>query len=133
MKVREKIKKIKLKYEYDYVFIEGGTSTIILENKTLKYKHVILRVHNDDVVYYKQLMQSENIWWKKLYYLIESYKYKYLEKYILKKISNFMFISYDEMQKYKKKYKDINAYFLPSAIEFNIIIVFSFNLTDVLV
>lgn len=119
MKVREKIKKIKLKYEYDYVFIEGGTSTIILENKTLKYKHVILRVHNDDVVYYKQLMESENIWWRKLYYLIESYKYKYLEKYILKKISNFMFISYDEMQKYKRKYKDINACFLPSAVEFN--------------
>lgn len=119
MKTRSNLNLLNFNKRYDYVFIEGGTSTIILENKTLKYKHVILRVHNDDVVYYKQLMESENIWWRKLYYLIESYKYKYLEKYILKKISNFMFISYDEMQKYKRKYKDINACFLPSAVEFN--------------
>lgn len=121
MKVRENLKKIDLSYEYyDYVFMEGGTVTLILENKTLKYKHLILRVHNDDSVYYNQLMQSENILWKKLYYLIESYKYKYLYKYIFKRISNCMFISYNEMEKYRKKYINSNICFLPSAVELNL-------------
>lgn len=120
MTSRSGLKNIKLKSIYDYVFIEGGSSAIILDNKTLKYKKAILRSHNNDIAYSKQLMKSEKILWRKLYYFINSFKYKYIDSKIVEKVSNIMFISYDEMQQYKNKYNNINAYFLPSAVDFNL-------------
>lgn len=119
MTSRSGLKNVELKSIYDYVFMEGGVSTIILDNKTLKYKKAILRSHNDDVAYSKQLMKSEKVLWRKLYYFINSFKYKCIDHKIVEKVSNIMFISYDEMKKYKNKYKNINACFLPSAVDFN--------------
>lgn len=110
---------INFKESYDYVFMEGGVSTVVLDNKTLKYTKAILRSHNDDVVYSMQLMKSEKIWWRKLYYLINSFKYKYIDKKIVEKVPNIMFISYDEMIKYKNKYNNINECFLPTAVDFD--------------
>lgn len=119
IKSRNQLKYVNINRKYDYLLIEGTYGISILENKTLKAKKIILRMHNDEEIYFRQLFDSEKIWWKKIYYLSEAYKFKFIDKKIINKISNIMFISYEELNKYKHKYPKINAYFLPSAVNLN--------------
>lgn len=120
IKSRNQLKYIDINREYDYLLIEGTYGISILENKTLKVKKRILRMHNDEAFYFRQLFSSEKIWWKKFYYLLESYKFRIIDKKIIDKIPNIMFISYEELNKYKYKYPKIKAYFLPSAVNLNL-------------
>lgn len=127
IKSRDNLKYINLKNEYDYVLLEGTYVVSILKNKTLRYKKLILRMHNDECVYFRELFQSEKVYWRKIYYWIESYKFNFIDKKIMNKVSNVMFISSDELKKYKNKYHKINSYFLPSAIKLNLKKVFNKN------
>ena len=127
IKSRDNLKYINLKNEYDYVLLEGTYVVSILKNKTLRYKKLILRMHNDECVYFRELFQSEKVYWRKIYYWIESYKFNFIDKKIMNKVSNVMFISSDKLKKYKNKYHKINSYFLPSAIKLNLKKIFNKN------
>ena len=117
LKSREKLKEISLDQFYDYVILQGSYVLPIIQNKTLKYKNIILRMNNDEAVYFKELCKSEKKYWRKLYYYIEAYKFKILDDILIRKIPNIFFVSYDEMIKYKNKYFNINAYFMPTAVD----------------
>lgn len=119
IKSRNKLKDINFEHQYDYVSLETTYVISVLKNKTLKYNKLILRMQNDEFVYFKQLSNSEKTWWKKIYYLMEAYKFRFIDKKIINKISNIMFISHEELKTYKSKYPKIKAYFLPSAISLN--------------
>lgn len=119
IKSRKELETVYFDKKYEYLLIEGTYVISILKNKTLKAKHIILRMHNNESVYFKQLSDSETIWWRKFYYLTEAYKFRFIDKKIINKLSNIMFISYEELKIYKAKYPKINAYFLPSAIPLN--------------
>lgn len=119
LKSRDELKKVQFNRFYDYVILQGSYVLPIIQNKTLNYKNIILRMNNDEAVYFKELCKSEKKHWRKLYYYIESYKFKMLDGILMKEISNIFFVSYDEMIKYKNKYPDINAYFMPTAVDIN--------------
>lgn len=102
---------------YDWVILEGECTLAILSNKSLKYKKIILRMHNDESKYFRELSKSSQTWFKKFYYLSESYKFSWGEPYFIQQIENIMFISLDEKQRYTSKYNIKNACFLPPAID----------------
>lgn len=52
----------------------------ILKNSTLDAKNKLLRVHNDEVVYYKALFNDEKSIFKKIYYFYEMLAFKYNKK-----------------------------------------------------
>ncbi len=108
----------KLKKHYDIVLLEGLYVSQILYNKNLNYKHVIMRMHNNEVKYFKELGMSTNNILKKIYYYTESAKFKIYEKKILPIVKNIMFISYDE-QKYYNSVYNLNDIFLPAVTELN--------------
>lgn len=117
LKSRKSLEDVQLNKLYDYVILQGSYVLPIKRNKTLNYKNIILRMNNDESVYFKELCKSEKKYWKKLYYYIESHKFKILDSLLVKEIPNIFFVSYDEMIKYKSKYSNINAYFMPTAVD----------------
>lgn len=119
LKSRKNLEQIQLSELYDYVIFQGSYVLPIKRNKTLRYKNIILRMNNDESIYFKELCKSEKKYWKKLYYYIESYKFKILDGLLVKEIPNIFFVSYDEMIKYKNRYSEIKAYFMPTAVEMN--------------
>ena len=117
LRSREGLKGVQFNKFYDYVILQGSYVLPIIQNKKLKYKNIILRMNNDEAVYFKELCKSEKKYWRKLYYYIEAYKFKILDTILINKIPNIFFVSHDEMVKYKNKYSNINAYFMPTAVD----------------
>ncbi|MCM0758040.1 glycosyltransferase [Sporomusa sphaeroides DSM 2875] len=116
IKSRCGLKDISLEQEYDFVLLEGQYTSLILDNSTLRAQHFLLRIHNDEPAYFKQLFRSEKLSWAKLYYLLESYKFKLTDPCIFKKVTNMMFISDKEYREAVAKWPQNNCVFLPPSI-----------------
>lgn len=54
------------------ILLEGLHCTGILPQLDLQKRKVVVRMHNEESVYYKELARSESSIWKKLFYLHES-------------------------------------------------------------
>ena len=54
------------------ILLEGLHCTGILPQLDLQKRKVVVRMHNEESVYYKELARSESAIWKKLFYLHES-------------------------------------------------------------
>ena len=76
IKSRVNLKYINFDKKYDYISLEGTYVVSILENESLKVKHKMLRMQNDEAVYFRQLANSEKTYWKKFYYFTEALKWK---------------------------------------------------------
>ncbi len=60
------------------ILLEGLHCTGILPQLDLQKRKVVVRMHNEESIYYKELARSESSIWKKLFYLYES---KLIKKY----------------------------------------------------
>src|SRR6201991_3519439 len=50
------------------ILLEGVHCSYLLQNEKFANRKIILRLHNVEHVYYRQLFKSCNSWWKKIYY-----------------------------------------------------------------
>lgn len=114
---RKSLKYLNLERYYDYVILEGDYVGAILENNTLQYKHVVLRSHNNEIVYFKNLAESTYNIIRKLYYYTDYLKFKKYEPNLLKKIKNVMFVSFEEKQNYDALIQNLNTVFLPTNVD----------------
>ncbi len=106
----------KLPNSYDFVLLEGSPCEAALRNPSLKAKHIILRVHNDEALYFKKLSDSTKNILKSIYYYLESIKFKISDKKLYNKIEHFLFISRDEYSKFHKEHPQKHAIFLPPVV-----------------
>lgn len=113
---RSKLKDIKLNTKYDIVLLESEYVSSILQNKTLSYKKKVLRVHNDEYIYFSNLTESTDNYVKKMYYYIESKKFLKFSDTIFKQMDRLWFISYDEQQMNEKTFNKNNTIHLPPPI-----------------
>jgi len=81
----------------------------------IRTEKVFVRLHNDNVTYFKNLAKSEKNLFKKLYYLSEAFKFFFLEKRLRNKNLVWLPISYEEAKKLKKKFKEVH--WLPVAVD----------------
>lgn len=116
---RRCLKNIKFEKTYDYMILNGSYVYDIVDNPTLKVAHKILRMNNDEAIYFRGLAQATSSWVKKIYYYWESRKFKAFDETLIKKIPNVMFVSHDELKDYKRKYPWMNGCFLPTAVSLN--------------
>ena len=116
MASRKKLRNLKLNKKYDYMILNGSYIYDIIHNPTLDVKHKILRMNNDEGVYFKGLGRATKSLYKKIYYYWESKKFKNFDKKLVHDIPNIMFVSHDELANYEKKYPWINSCFLPTAV-----------------
>lgn len=119
VKSRKQLENYKFIRKYDYVILEGDAVCSILKNQSLNYKHIVLRAHNNDSVYFYNLYKSTNNIIKKIYYYTEYIKFMYYEPKIMKKIKNIMFISCDEKNRYDNASLGLNTVFLPANVNRN--------------
>ena len=117
LKSREQLKHVGLEGKYDYLIVDDTAAMLILQNPRLFYDKAMLHMNNDNYVYFKGLASSEGVLWKKLYYLLDAFKYKQIDAAVVRSLPNIAFVSYDEMLRYKAVYPEIHATFLPVAIE----------------
>jgi hypothetical protein len=60
------------------ILLEGIHCTGILKEMDIKQRKIVVRMHNEESVYYKELARAEQGWFKKLYFYNES---RLLKKY----------------------------------------------------
>lgn len=94
---RKLLKKITLQSQYDYALLESESVGKILDNKSLKAKKIIVRVHNNESNYFNELSKSTRNLKNKIYYYLESLKFKSYSKNVFKQADRLWFISNEEI------------------------------------
>jgi hypothetical protein len=98
------------------ILIEGIHCTYFLQDErfaNLPDRKIILRLHNVESVYYRQLFQSSRTSLKKLYFLAESLLLKRYEACIAKKVSLILSVSDADKDIYKKEFGARNIASMP--------------------
>jgi hypothetical protein len=78
------------------ILFEGLHSCAFIHKSALKNRHKLVRMHNTEWEYYRNLMQTETNLLKKFYFKMESRKLKRFEKHILPHIETVLSISPDD-------------------------------------
>ncbi|MBL7703788.1 MAG: glycosyltransferase [Ferruginibacter sp.] len=94
------------------VLLEGIHCTYYLKTRQLNTRKVIVRLHNAEFAYYKQLAKQEKNLFKKLYFLNESRLLKKYEKAIAGK-ATFLAVSKQDVDLYQKEFKATDIHYLP--------------------
>ena len=94
------------------VLLEGIHCTYYLKTGMLNNRKVIVRLHNAEFAYYKQLAKHEDNFFKKIYYLHESRLLKKYEQAIAKK-AIFLAVSQADVTRYQKEFNAPNIHYLP--------------------
>ena len=93
--------------EDDYpILCEGLHTTTVLSDKMLRNRKIFVRAHNVEHDYYKALGKSERCWWKRLFYLAESWKLKRYES-ILSNAAGIFAISQKDADYFSGKYSSV--------------------------
>lgn len=116
---RKKLATVELEKSYDYLLLEGTYVYAILFNPELHVKHKLLRMHNDEATYFKALSEADSSPLRKFYYWIESKKFRNIDSEIINRVHNVLFISYEEMMEYTRRFSNIHGCFLPASVRLN--------------
>lgn len=103
------------------VLLEGIHCTYYLSNGGLNGRKVIVRLHNTEFEYYKQLARHETNLFKKLYYLHESRLLKKYERSLANK-ATFLAVSKQDVDLYKKNFKATGIHYLPVFLPYTLAI-----------
>ena len=113
---RKLLKKITLQREYDYAILESESVGKILENNSLKAKNIIIRVHNNEANYFNELSKSTKNFKNKIYYYLESLKFKSYSRNIFKQSDRLWFISNKEINNTKDLDLSNKSIHLPASV-----------------
>jgi glycosyltransferase involved in cell wall biosynthesis len=94
------------------VLLEGIHCTYYLHNAQLNNRKIIVRLHNAEFEYYKQLAKQETDLFKKAYYSFESGLLKRYEKNIANK-AGFLAVSEQDVAIYKQEFGATDIQYLP--------------------
>lgn len=94
------------------ILFEGLHTTLILRKKLFKNRKLLVRTHNIEHQYYKQLARNESHIFKKFYYWIEAQRLKYYEN-VLKHCDHILPLSKVEAAHFQTKYGEKVTYLPP--------------------
>lgn len=95
---RNKLKDIVFKEVYDSIILESEFVAAILDNQTLKYKKLVVRVHNNEAQYFNHLAKSTRNIFKKIYYYSDAFKTKQITNRVLEQADRIWYISNKELE-----------------------------------
>lgn len=110
---RAAFKNVSFDATYDFVILEGEFCASIIDNPSLNYNKLIVRIHNDESYYFDQLKESVTSFKEKIYYSLEAPKIRTYSKRVLDQADRLWYISSDEFKRSKYSSKSI---FLPVPI-----------------
>lgn len=94
------------------ILLEGIHCTYLLKTGKLDGRKVIVRLHNAEFEYYRQLAKHESSWFKKLYYLHESGLLSQYENALSDK-ATFLAVSEQDIKIYREKFNVKKIHYLP--------------------
>jgi glycosyltransferase involved in cell wall biosynthesis len=100
------------------VLLEGIHCTYYLYHGGLNQRKVLVRLHNVEFEYYKQLAKSTDNFYKKIYYTIESRLLKKYENGLARK-GKFIAVNKKDKKTYEKTFLAKDIEFLPVFLPFN--------------
>jgi hypothetical protein len=119
---RRNLSSVNLEKSYDYLILEGHYVSNVLKNPTLKTRHTLLRVNNDERHYFLQLANSK---WSlsSLYYLLEALRFVKTWPALMRQVPIWMFSSAKEHAKALSFADEIGAQsiFLPPRVDLSTI------------
>lgn len=114
---RNKLSKLVIENKFDYMILEGEYVGAVLDNNYLKSTPFILRLHNNESLYFKQLYKSEKKVFSSIYYYLESILFSIYSTKVIKKARKICCISSTEAQGIREKYDTKEIEFSPTIIE----------------
>ena len=100
------------------VLLEGIHCTYYLYHGELNHRKVLVRLHNVEYEYYRQLAKSTNNFYKKIYYTLESRLLKKYENSIARK-GKFIAVNEKDKLTYQNVFSAKDIKFLPVFLPFN--------------
>lgn len=98
------LRDVMLGHRYDVIILEAEYVAAFLNNSAAHQARLILRVHNEQVRYFRELAEGCASWWKKLYYYSESFKFLFFSPTVLRKCDFLWFISDSERREHIRKH-----------------------------
>jgi glycosyltransferase involved in cell wall biosynthesis len=113
------LKDVVLDQHYDAIVLESEYVAAILKNPGVRQAKLILRVHNEQVGYFREFAEGSANWLKKLYYYSESFKFRFLSPAVMRKSDLLWFISSSERQYHVREnpQDDTKSFFVPTHVE----------------
>jgi polysaccharide biosynthesis protein PslH len=109
---------VHLDQRYDGVILEADCVAPFLKNPAVRQSRLILRIHNEQVGYFRDLAQGSKNWLKKLYFYSESFKFRFFSLPVMRKCDLLWFISDSEREEHgRRNPQDARkSYFLPTHV-----------------
>jgi glycosyltransferase involved in cell wall biosynthesis len=114
---RKALSSAALSGHYHLLLLESEFVAAVLSNPGLHRDVTVMRIHNREPEYFRQLAIAADNWREKIYFAIESNKFSLLERSLHQKVGNMMFISADEVAVYRKQHPKANCIFLPAPVD----------------
>lgn len=118
VRTRDALKKVRFNREYDVVILEGEYVGTARENAALSEAKFLLRIHNDEPLFFSNLSKATS-GLTKLYYLTETLKFKYYCQYLQKRMDALLYISREEFLRAGQNgsaRNGIPAFWLPAGV-----------------
>lgn len=100
---RMSLKDIQLDQQFDGIILEADYVAPFLSNPAARNSKIILRIHNEQVSYFRELAQGSNNWLRKIFYYSESFKFRFFSSSVMKKCDLLWFISDSEREEHARK------------------------------
>ena len=115
---RKDLRNIHLDQTYDAILLESEYVAAFLRNPAVRPARVILRIHNEQVGYFRDLAEGAGSWLKKLYYYSESLRFRFYSPRVIRKCDLLWFISDSERQKHVSNHPrhHLKSYFVPTQV-----------------
>ncbi len=115
---RKGLQNIHLDETYDAIVLESEYVAGFLRNPAVRHAKVILRIHNEQVGYFRDLAEGAGSWLKKLYYYSESLRFRFYSPQVIRKCDLLWFISDSERQTHIKNQPGhaLKSYFVPTQV-----------------
>lgn len=115
---RAPLANVSLEGHFDGVILEADYVAEVLKNPALRGAKLILRIHNEQVVYFRDLAEGSKGWPKKAYFYTESFKFGFYSPIVMRKCDLLWFISESEREDHVRKnpQDESKSYFLPTHV-----------------
>ncbi|MDR3713939.1 MAG: glycosyltransferase family 4 protein [Puia sp.] len=99
------------------ILLEGIHCSYLLNDERFEGRRIVLRLHNVEYQYYRQLFLTEKSWFKKLYYWHESHLLRRYERKIANKVL-ILSVSQKDSDLYRKEFGAAQIFVLPVFLPF---------------
>ena len=99
------------------ILLEGIHCTYLLNDERFRQRRIVLRLHNVEYQYYRQLYHTEKSLWKKIYYLHESNMLRHYEQRIAASVK-ILAVSEKDRDQYRTEFGAGNIETLPVFLPF---------------